>query len=190
MDLSSNRLERIVASHRPALYPDQTGWPAAVLVPLIEVSGRFDLLLTKRTDTVEHHKSQISFPGGRADEADRTLEETALRESWEEIGLPAEAVRVIGTLDQVWTPSGFLITPVVGIIPPPLPVLVPSPSEVEEVLIIPLEKFFDEALYHAELRMVRGVERTVHFFDVAAEPVWGATALIIHMLVTLLRQNA
>jgi 8-oxo-dGTP pyrophosphatase MutT (NUDIX family) len=189
MNLTSDSLEKIIASHTPRVHSDQPGTPAAVLVPLVESAGRFDLLLTKRTDTVEHHKSQISFPGGRVDESDRSLEATALRESWEEVGLPSDAVRVLGALDQVWTPSGFLITPIVGLIAPPLPALVPSPSEVEEIMLIPLEKFMDESNFHTELRVVQGVERTVYFFHVAAEPVWGATALIIHGLITLIRNN-
>ena len=190
MVLSRSTLIRIFASYHPAPYHDQQGRQAAVLVPLIESSGRFDLLLTKRTDLVEHHKGQMSFPGGRADEGDVSLEATALRESWEELGLPGHLVEVIGSLDQVWTPSGFLISPIIGILRRPLPAFVPSPSEVEEIIIVPLEKFFDEKNFRTESRLVQGVERTVYFFDVAAEPVWGVTALIIHRLIALIRENA
>ncbi|HLP14950.1 MAG TPA: CoA pyrophosphatase [Bacteroidota bacterium] len=193
MTFSSHTLETFFASYRPALHHVQTGfWQAAVLVPLIEsgsgTHNRFDLLLTKRTDIVEHHKGQISFPGGRADHSDASLMATALREAREEIGLAEDRVRIIGSLDQVWTPSGFLITPFVGIIKDPLPVLEVNPAEVESLMIVPLEKFFDEANFRTEIRIVQGMERTVYFFDVASEPVWGATALIVHRLITLIRE--
>lgn len=191
MTISRYRLEQLLASYAPRLYQEQSGRQSAVLVPIIEADdGSFDLLLTKRTDRVEHHKGQISFPGGAADPQDESLTATALREAFEEIGLPEDAVRVLGVLDQVWTPSGFLITPIVGIIDSPMPLLAPSPAEVEEILIVPLEHFFDESRLHTELRIVQGAERTVYFFDVATEPVWGATALIIHRLVNLIRANS
>ncbi|MGE5314849.1 MAG: NUDIX hydrolase, partial [Acidobacteriota bacterium] len=143
MTISRYRLEQLLASYTPRLYQEQSGRQSAVLVPIIEADdGSFDLLLTKRTDRVEHHKGQISFPGGAADPQDESLTATALREAFEEIGLPEDAVRVLGVLDQVWTPSGFLITPIVGIIDSPMPLLAPSPAEVEEILIVPLEHFF------------------------------------------------
>jgi 8-oxo-dGTP pyrophosphatase MutT (NUDIX family) len=181
-------LEHILSSYPSKQYIDRPGRRAAVLVPLVESEAGVQLLLTKRTDTVEHHKGQISFPGGAADEADTSLTDTALREAFEEIGLPPGMVRILGISDEVWTPSGFLITPIIGVISV-LPPMLPNPSEVQEIFTVPFESFFDEARLRQELRMVEGKERPVYFYDVGSEPVWGATAFIIHRLVSLLREH-
>ena len=151
---------------------------ASVLVPLVMLNGTLHLLLTKRTDSVEHHKGQISFPGGMVDACDDCATSTALRETEEEIGVPREAVKVLGSLNDILIPTGFIVTPVVGYIEP-LPELITSKDEVAEILFIPLEKFFDESLQHTETRELKGKTREVYFYDVWKEPVWGATALII-----------
>ncbi len=181
-------LEQIFSTYPPRTSPDRRGRRAAVLVPLVETPSGVRLLLTKRTDTVEHHKGQISFPGGAADETDASLTDTALREALEEIGLPPGMVRILGMSDEVWTPSGFLITPIIGIISA-LPPLLPNPDEVREIFTVPFEAFFDANNLRQEPRMVEGIERTVYFYDVADEPVWGATAFIIYRLVSLVREH-
>ncbi|MCB1795387.1 MAG: CoA pyrophosphatase, partial [Candidatus Competibacteraceae bacterium] len=95
--------------------------PAAVLVPLVDRPEGLTVLLTQRTAHLEHHAGQISFPGGRAEEHDRSPVETALREAEEEIGLHRRSVREIaGFLDLYQTVTGFLVTPVVGFVEPPL----------------------------------------------------------------------
>jgi 8-oxo-dGTP pyrophosphatase MutT (NUDIX family) len=181
-------LEYLFTAYRSSLHANQSGRHAAVLVPLVETPNGFQLLLTKRTDTVEHHKGQISFPGGVADDGDSSLTGTALREAFEEIGLPPESVRILGILDEVHTPSGFLITPVIGVVSA-LPVLQPNPAEVCEIISVPFELFFDEGNMYTELRSIEGKERLIYFYTVGAEPVWGATAFIIHRLVSLLREH-
>ena len=181
-------LEHIFSSYASRPHTGRTGRRAAVLVPLIAADTGFQLLLTKRTDTVEHHKGQISFPGGAADECDASLIGTALREAYEEIGLPPEAVRILGMQDEVWTPTGFLITPIIGVISA-LPALVPNPAEVRDIMCVPFEAFFDERRLRQETRVIDGIDRIVYFYDVGDEPVWGATAFIIHRLVSLLREH-
>ena len=151
---------------------------ACVLVPLVLQNGALHLLLTKRTDSVEHHKGQISFPGGMVDACDDCATSTALRETKEEIGIPQESVQILGLLDDIHIPTGFIVTPIVGFIEH-LPELITSKDEVAEILFIPLEKFFDESLQHTETRELKGKTREVYFYDVWKEPVWGATALII-----------
>ncbi len=181
-------LEQIFSTYPSRPHPDRSGRRAAVLVALVATPDGYRLLLTKRTHLVEHHKGQISFPGGAADECDEFPVGTALRESFEEVGLNPEDVRILGALDEVWTPSGFLITPIIGVIAA-MPVLLPNPAEVCEILSIPFEAFFDDSTLRTEVRSFDDVDRTVYFYDIGEEPVWGATALIIHRLVTLIREH-
>lgn len=159
---------------------------AAVLVPIFEAAGVPHLLLTKRTEAVEHHKGQISFPGGGEEPGDADLLATALRESYEELGLAPASVDVWGRLDEIETVvSGFAITPFVGFVPPPVD-LRPNPNEIQEIVTVPLATFRDPANLRIE-RVVRGNQswELLHY-DCGGHVVWGATARIIHDLVSLL----
>ena len=110
--------------------------PAAVLVPIVQHPSELRVLLTRRHEDISY-PGQVCFPGGRADAGDRDATATALREAQEEIDLEPDRVRVLGRLGQYFTQTGFNITPIVGIVTPPLS-LTPSPSEVVEILEIPL----------------------------------------------------
>ncbi len=167
---------------------DDNARKACVLVTLVNKANHLHLLLTKRTDTVEHHKGQISFPGGMVDEDDESETATALREAEEEIGIPRSMINILGTLDDIHIPSGFVVTPVVGYIDC-LSEIKTSADEVAEVLMIPLEKFFDPSLRTLETRELKGKHRQVYFYHVWKEPVWGATAHIIKQLVDLIEQK-
>lgn len=161
---------------------------SAVLVPIVRKPSGLELLLTKRTDTVEHHKGQISFPGGASDETDISPVETALRESFEEIGLDRSAVSILGMMDDLETPSGFIVTPVVGFIErlPPMQI---NGNEVAEVIFVPLELFFDDTKRSSRIIELNGMKRDVYFYDVWKEPVWGATAFFVKQLVDILRNS-
>jgi 8-oxo-dGTP pyrophosphatase MutT (NUDIX family) len=143
------------------------------------------LLLTKRTDRVEHHKGQISFPGGVVDKSDTSPEHTALRELEEELGIPSSSVTIIGQLDDFHIPTGFIVTPIVGFIDHPIDIRLKN-DEVDEILLIPLSKFFDPSLQRTEIRFLKGVDRQVYVYDVWKEPVWGATAHIIKQFTDLI----
>ena len=114
-------LHRIFARRTPlVLPPDPMRRQAAVLLPLLKGASDYHLVLTKRTETLRHHKGQVSFPGGTFEPADRDLLTTALRESYEEVGIHPKDVRVLGRLDDLATFStSFLIAPFVGVIPHP-----------------------------------------------------------------------
>ena len=154
---------------------------AAVLVPLIVTPEGTDLLLTRRTEAVETHKGQISFPGGVADEKDADPVQTALREAHEELGISPLQVEVMGVLDDLMTPTGFVITPVVGLLRG-VPPLIPNPMEVDEAFTVPLDFFRDPAHGRTEWREVLGEPREIWFYEWGNHTVWGATALIIRSL--------
>ena len=146
------------------------------------------MLLTKRTEDVEHHKGQISFPGGSHDENDSDLIETALRESEEEIGLPRDVVRVIGMFDEYETPSGFAITPIVATAVA-LPPLTPHAVEVAEILEVPVSLFMDRRNERIEQRNPFGVPLDVYFYRYDDHEIWGATAAILRSFLLSLRQS-
>jgi 8-oxo-dGTP pyrophosphatase MutT (NUDIX family) len=162
----------------PGLYANVNLQCAAVLVPLLRKGGEWHLLFTRRTDTVEHHKGQVSFPGGGCDDSERTPEETALREAQEEIGLESNAVRVLGRLNDVLTITHYRVTPVVGVIPFPYPFKL-APLEVVRAFTIPLSWLADRTNWDEQPVSVDGTPRpfpviTYHLYD--GETLWGATA--------------
>jgi 8-oxo-dGTP pyrophosphatase MutT (NUDIX family) len=161
---------------------------AAVLMLFYSKNGELYVLLTKRTDDVEHHKGQISFPGGSQDLVDKDLVVTALRESEEEIGLPREVVTILGLFDEYETPSGFAITPVVAstaVLPP----LTPHVVEVAEILEVPLSLFLDKRNERVEQRTPFGVPLDVYFYRFGEHEIWGATAAILRSFLLSLRQS-
>ncbi len=154
---------------------------AAVLIPLLHVEDRVEVLLTRRTIEVDTHKGQISFPGGMVEESDPDTEHAALREAEEELGLLPSSVTTIGLLDDHATPTGFVITPVVGMVKG-IPALVPNPREVAEVLRVPLAFFADRTKARREQREFRGRTHDVWFYDTGTHVIWGATAAMIRSL--------
>jgi len=154
---------------------------SAVLVPIIDSGGECTLLFTKRTEEVETHKGQVSFPGGVVDNDDRDPIHTALREAFEEVGIPGDSVETLGLLDDLTTPMGFVITPVVGYIAS-LPHIVPSRVEVAEAFQVPLSFFADRANGRVEYRELSARRHEVWFYDTGEHVIWGATAKIIRLL--------
>ncbi len=152
---------------------------AGVLAPIFQKDGEPHFLLTRRTQDVEHHKGQISFPGGAVDQADRDITATALREAEEEIGLTAKHVEVLGVFDDIIVPTGFVVTPVVGYIPS-LPSLTLNKSEVDSVLEVPVAFFLDPKNRQVVKMLRGGVVRDVYLFPFERNDIWGATAFIIH----------
>ncbi|MCZ7586272.1 MAG: CoA pyrophosphatase [Deltaproteobacteria bacterium] len=110
---TEDALRSALTAHDRRVLPLDDFLPASVLIPVLADGGRPRVLLTVRTDRVEHHKNQISFPGGRQDEGE-DLERTALREAHEEVGLPPDRVRVVGMLDDIYTVTSYRVTPFVG----------------------------------------------------------------------------
>jgi 8-oxo-dGTP pyrophosphatase MutT (NUDIX family) len=159
---------------------------ASVLVPIVDRASGLSVIFTKRTTHLKAHSGQVSFPGGRAEPGDPTPEFTALRESQEEIGLAPEKIEILARLPDYITRTGFQVTPVVGLLTPPLE-LVPDPREVEDVFEVPLAFLLDPANHLRESREING--RTVGYYEMrfGARVIWGATA---GMIVNLYRQLA
>lgn len=148
---------------------------AAVLVPLVEREEGLTVLLTKRTDHLNDHAGQISFPGGRIEPDDADPEHAALREAREEIGLAADRVDLVGRLDLYRTTTGFEVVPVVGIVRPPFE-LKPDPFEVADVFEVPLAFILDPGNRELRSRMWKGQERRFYVLPYGERYIWGATA--------------
>ncbi|MBT9133176.1 MAG: putative Nudix hydrolase NudL [Firmicutes bacterium] len=137
---------------------------SAVLVPIYEKDSEYYIIFTKRTETVEYHKGQISFPGGRKDKSDSCLLATALRESFEEIALQPEVVEILGELDDETTIStSFVVSPFVGFILYPYDFEI-NREEVEEVMEIPLAALRDKVSFHEETITSKGKTLTTCFY--------------------------
>lgn len=158
---------------------------ASVLVPLTRIDGEINLLLSKRTELVPHHKGQICFPGGTREADDRSLLHTAMRESEEELGIKEGDVTILGRLQSAPTMTKFLITPYVGEIGYPYE-FKPDSFEVDEVFYAPLKVFLDLARYRRTVTLQRGSVYPLFFFDYGNRTVWGATAKIIREFAELI----
>jgi 8-oxo-dGTP pyrophosphatase MutT (NUDIX family) len=153
---------------------------AAVLLPLFEEDRQARIVLTRRPEHLPSHKGEIAFPGGKIDPLfDRSARDAALREAEEEVGLPRAAVDVIAELDHRPSVGGpFVIAPFVGIVDG-RPLLVPAAGEVDRVFDVTLAELLSDGVHREERWELFGAQRAMHFFDVADETVWGATARIL-----------
>lgn len=160
------------------VFPDIPLQPAAVLVPMIERPEGMQVLLTRRTDHLQHHPGQVSFPGGRVEAGDADAVATALRETEEEIGLARSEVRVVGYLDRLRTLTGFDILPVVGFIRPGFQLTLDA-FEVAEAFEVPLAFLLDFANRGIERREVMGMALDFYVYHHGGQRIWGATARIL-----------
>jgi 8-oxo-dGTP pyrophosphatase MutT (NUDIX family) len=156
---------------------DGRATPAAVLIAITDVPHDPQVILTQRPRAMRDHPGQVAFPGGKIDPGEDAIT-AALREAEEELALPRDAVRVIGTSDIYHTGTGFLVTPVVGVVPPGLP-LVPSPSEVEAWFEAPLALLLDPASWATNEVFWRGANRRYLELNWQGFRIWGVTAAII-----------
>jgi 8-oxo-dGTP pyrophosphatase MutT (NUDIX family) len=159
----------------PGMHPDRPLTAAAVLVPLVEQPDGLTVLLTRRSDSLPHHAGQISFPGGCIEPQDADAAAAALREAEEEVGLAPGRVEIVGRLDTYVTRTGFEVTPVVGLVTPPL-ALAPDPTEVAEAFETPLAFLIDRANHRRDSREFNGSLRHFYAMPWGRHYIWGATA--------------
>lgn len=158
---------------------------AAVMVPIVSRPDALHVLLTQRTAHLSDHAGQISFPGGRVDAGDAGREDTALRETEEEIGLARSRITLLGRLPEYEIPSGFRITPVVGWIEPPFD-LVLDPFEVASAFEAPLSHFLDLQRYERREYHFKGRHRHYMAIPFEGRYIWGATAGMLYSLARVL----
>ncbi len=171
-----------VSGYRPAgdgqLRPRRT---AAVLVPILDMAEP-EMVFTRRAEHLPQHPGQVSFPGGGAEPQDGSAVQTALREAYEEIGLPPEVTTPIGFLDRMDTISDYRVLPVVALVKPPVR-WVPDTREVAEVFSVPLFVVLDKDLYEGRQVSRDGIEYTIWSLDWNGYHIWGVTAAILMNLI-------
>ena len=172
-DQGTDRMLAILAREQPIR-------PAAVLIPVVD-HPEPTVLLTQRAAHLNEHAGQISFPGGKIDEADASPLETALREAEEEIGLSRDFIDPIGYLDLYGTSFGFRILPTVARVNPGFKLHV-NPSEVDDAFEVPLAFLMNPANHQLHSKEFRGVERFYYAMPYGDRYIWGATAGILRVL--------
>lgn len=168
--------EALAARTKVALPPGPV--PAAVLLPLFEQGGEYHVLFTKRTEHLNHHRGEISFPGGARHPGDADPRETALRETWEEVGIKPADVEILGELDDFYSIYDYLVTPFVGIFPSGYPLVV-NDGEIERVITVPLSHLLNPEIFRVEDWSWKGRTHPVCFYTCGSDEIWGLTAAIL-----------
>ncbi len=156
---------------------------AAVLIPIIENNNQLEVLFTKRATHLKHHPGQVSFPGGKVEPSDKNLIETALRETFEEIGISADSIQILGQLNSYHTISGYVVTPVIAFVDANQNYAIDE-NEVSEIFHVPLQHFLHEPNHHTVNLKHKGKNHPVHFMPYQGYNIWGATAAMLKDLVT------
>jgi len=189
MTFDADKLRALLAG-RPRASVDIDGFaPAAVLVPIVSEPGLPEqLLFTERRHDLSRHAGQIAFPGGKQDADDADHAACAVRETTEELGIEPAAIEVLGLLDDVPTPTRFVITPVVARLRGPL-AMAPNPAEVASVFSAPIDALADPTRYTANgTRTFLGVTYEMHEYRWEPHRIWGATARMVYQLMTLMHE--
>jgi 8-oxo-dGTP pyrophosphatase MutT (NUDIX family) len=183
---TKEKLKQALALRTKVRIHDKNLAQAAVLLPIFLKGGKYHILFTQRSNHVHHHKGQVAFPGGGWHESDWNLQNTALREAWEEIGLGPRDAELLGELDDAHTvnSSSFVISPFVAFIPHPYKFKV-SDYECDEIFDLPIEDLIHKAKV-AEDRYAVGNEHFITYsYECEGRLIWGATARILHQFLEI-----
>lgn len=177
-------IQQAIALQKKQPIIDSTMAQAGVMVLVYPKKSTLHILLNKRSQYVDRHKGEIAFPGGAREKSDATIRDTALRETWEEMGIIPDDVTVLGELDDIVTISDFVVTPYVGTIPAAYDF---SPNvEVAEVIEVPVAALLDTAYLRDDVRLVNGKTRRRATYAYDGHLIWGATAMILEGFVQIL----
>jgi 8-oxo-dGTP pyrophosphatase MutT (NUDIX family) len=196
-------MRRLAAAYQPGTEPESPGIPpdllfnpgpsrpAAVLIPMLRQNGGWHLLYTRRNSDLPEHSGQVAFPGGRSDPDDANPEDTALREAQEEIGLSPRDVRLLGRMHDFLTVTNYLVTPVIGVIPWPYPLIL-ADHEVSRAFTISLDWLADPAnqeIYERLLPEPHTPVPVIYYHEYDGEVLWGASARFTVRLIEVLSEN-
>lgn len=176
MDLKEQIRESLAARRRVALAPGPV--PAAVLIPLFMKEGAYHILFTKRAENLTHHRGEISFPGGVSQPEDLDTLQTALRETWEEVGIPPDEVEILGALDDFLSIHNFLVTPYVGVVAPDRQ-FVANPGEIERIIEVPLDFLLTPGIFQLRDWTWQGRTLQLFFLTYGEDTIWGLTAAML-----------
>jgi 8-oxo-dGTP pyrophosphatase MutT (NUDIX family) len=172
--------ERIPPEH----WPEGGFGEASVLVPLHEEAGVPSVLLTLRRSDLRHHAGQVSFPGGRVEPGEGSVE-AALREAREEVGLDPAQARVLGRLTEtVVLQTAYRLTPWVASVPYPFPYAA-EPREVEAIWHVPIPSLLAPGVHRTQRHTFYGLDVDIHFYEVEGRTIWGATARVLSELIEI-----
>ena len=164
---------------------DKTQTPAAVLLAITDNADNPEVILTRRSQYLSTHKGQVAFPGGKAESFDKDPEATAVREAHEEIGLDPVSVQVVGQMGQVLSRQGFVVTPIVGVVPEhQIAGLVPNLDELDRIFTVPISFLVNNSPVMDEISISEGVQQVPSFYYEDYR-IWGMTAFILAEFVNL-----
>ncbi len=185
LKINFDLISKSVRETSPKVIEDADLTLAGVMVLLFQREEEYTVILNRRTRTVGHHKGEISFPGGRMEAGDEGLLDTALRETFEEMGISREKIQVLGRIDDMQTKTGYMIRPFVGVIDYPYNYKL-SNEEVEEVLELPVADLFSPEYQRDEIHIAGKKQAKAPVYVYEGNVVFGATARILHNLADII----
>ncbi len=162
--------------------------PSAVLIPLFMKDGACHILFTKRAENLTHHRGEVSFPGGVYQPEDRDTIHTALRETWEEVGIAPEEVEILGVLDDFLSIHNYLVTPYVGLVAPGYKLL-PNPAEIGRVIEVPLSFLLTPGIFHLRDWTWQGRTIPLYCVDYQGDRIWGLTGAMLKQFIEIISQG-
>ena len=183
---TKEKIKKILAGYKKKSVEDASLKSAGVLIPLFEKDNICHILFTQRTDKVQYHKGQISFPGGGIEESDRgSIKRTMLREVCEELGVSSKDIEILGELDDFVTTSDFVVTPLVGEIPYPYNFKLSS-FEIEKLIEVPVKALLEEHSAKEDKIDFNGELVDSYIYEHDGNIIWGVTARILHHFLDLI----